>query len=340
MIERLRILVKNLLWRLCEKMDEVTLSIIIVNWNTCEITRNCLASVREKVTGINCEVIVVDNASSDASVEMIRAEFPEVRLIVNDTNLGFGRANNQAMRVARGRYFLLLNSDTLVIDDSIERLVNFMESDSEIGIAGCKLLFEDMTLQGSCSRFPSIKVALIEDLMLYKFLSRRRQGELLLNGYWAHDRTRDVDAVWGAVMIVRREVFDETSGFDERIFMYGEDLEWCMRVHDKGWRISFAHDCRIIHLNHKSAEIKYGDERVDLCHKRAYEIYRRRQGAVAMGVLMLIKTAGALIRACYFGLRAMARGGASDYFNSQAKFYNRSLKYHLRAIRGRKLAIE
>ena len=89
-------------------MDEVTLSIIIVNWNTCEITRNCLASVREKVTGINCEVIVVDNASSDASVEMIRAEFPEARLMVNDNNLGFGRANNQAMRVARGRYFLLL----------------------------------------------------------------------------------------------------------------------------------------------------------------------------------------------------------------------------------------
>jgi GT2 family glycosyltransferase len=323
-----------------DQMNEVTLSIIIVNWNTCDITRNCLRSVREKVAGINCEVIVVDNASSDASVEMIRAEFPGAHLIVNDDNLGFGRANNQAMRVARGRYFLLLNSDTLLIDDSVERLVSFMESDPGVGIAGCKLLFEDMTLQGSCSRFPSIKIALLEDLMLYKFLSRQRQGELLLNGYWAHDRTRDVDAVWGAAMLVRREVFEQTAGFDERMFMYGEDLEWCMRVHDLGWRITFAHDCRIIHLNHKSAEIKYGDERVDLCHKRAYEIYRRRQGVAAMSVLMLIKTIGALIRVCYFGLRATAASGAKDYFNSQAKFYNRSLKYHLRAIRGRKLAVE
>lgn len=321
-------------------MSEVTLSIIVVNWNTREITRNCLQSVREKVTGISCEVIVVDNASSDVSVEMVRSEFPEVRLIINDENLGFGRANNQGMRVARGRYFLLLNSDTIVIDDSIQRLVSFMESSPQIGIAGCKLLFEDLTLQGSCARFSSIKLALLEDLMLYKFMSRRRQGEVLLNGYWAHDRTRDVDAVWGAAMLVRREVFDETTGFDERIFMYGEDVEWCMRVRDLGWRITFAHDCRIVHLEHKSAEIMYGDERVDLCHKRAYEIYAARYGVVAMTVLMLIKTVGALIRVCYFGLRAMARSRAKDYFSTQAKFYNRSLKYHLRAISGRKLSIE
>jgi len=321
-------------------MNEVTLSIIIVNWNTCEITRNCLTSVRDHVEGFNYEVIVVDNASSDSSVEMIRAEFPDVRLIVNDSNLGFGRANNIGMRLARGRYFFLLNSDTVVFDDSVQRLVAFMEAGPGIGIAGCKLLFEDRTLQGSCSRFPSIKLALLEDLMLYKFMSRRRQGEVLLGGYWEHDQTRDVDAVWGAAMLVRREVFDQTSGFDERIFMYGEDLEWCMRVCDLGWRITFAHDCRIVHLNHKSAEIKYGDERVDLCHKRAYEIYAARSGVAAMSVLMLIKTLGALIRVCYFGLRAATRSGATDYFSSQARFYNRSLRYHLRAISGRKLAVE
>lgn len=321
-------------------MDEIQLSIIIVNWNTCEITRACLRSIQEQVSGIAREVIVVDNASSDKSVEMIRREFPDVRLIVNDENLGFGRANNQAMRIARGRYFFLLNSDTVVLDDAIQRLVDFMEREPRVGIAGCKLLFEDLSLQGSCSRFPSIRVALLEDLMLYKFLSRRRQGELLLGGYWAHDRARDVDAVWGAAMMVRREVFAETGGFDERIFMYGEDLEWCMRVRDAGWRITFTPACRIVHLNHKSAEKKYGDERIDLCHKRAYEIYRRRSGVVLMSILMLIRTAGALIRVCYFRMRAMVRGSAREYFIAQAKFYNRSLRYHLRAISGRKLAIE
>jgi GT2 family glycosyltransferase len=321
-------------------MSDLTLSIIVVNWNTREITRNCLRSILGNLSGIGYEVIVVDNASSDGSAEMIRSEFPEVRLFVNDENLGVGRANNQGMREARGRYFFLLNSDTLVIDDSVQRLVRFVEGDKGIGIAGCKLLFEDLTLQSSCSRFPSIGLALVEDLMLYKLLRRRSQGELLLNGYWAHDHTRDVDAVWGAAMLVCRETFEQTGGFDERIFMYGEDLEWCMRVRDAGRRITFVHDCRIVHLNHKSAEIKYGDERVDLCHKRAYEIYRARFGVAAMGLLMVIKALGALIRVCYFGLRAKRRGGARDYFSAQAEFYNRSLKYHLRAISGRKLAIE
>lgn len=319
-------------------MNEVKLSIIIVNWNTREITRNCLASLREKIAGVDYEVIVVDNASSDESAAMIRAEFPDVQLIVNAENLGFGRANNQGMRAARGRYFLLLNSDTVVIDDSIQRLASFMESEPRIGVAGCKLLFEDLSLQGSCARFPSIKLALLEDLMLYKFMSRRRQGEVLLNGYWPHDRTRDVDAVWGAAMLVRREVFDETGGFDERIFMYGEDLEWCMRIRDLGWRITFAHDCRIVHLNHKSSEKKYGDARVDLCLKRSYGIYRERHGLLAMSILLCLRTIGELIRVCYFGVRAMAKNEAHYYFESQAKFHTRSLRYHLRAIFGKGLA--
>jgi GT2 family glycosyltransferase len=321
-------------------MSDPKLSIIIVNWNTRDITRNCLRSVGEHLSGMAYEVIVVDNASSDGSVEMIGAEFPDVRLIANDANLGFGRANNQAMRVARGEFFFLLNSDTVIFDEAIQRLVNFIATDAAIGIAGGKLLFEDRTLQSSCSRFPSIRTALLEDLMLYKFLPRRLQGELLLGGYWPHDRARDVDAVWGAAMLVRREVFAQTGGFDERIFMYGEDLEWCMRVRDCGWRIAFTPAAAIVHLNHKSAEKKYGDERIDLCHKRAYEIYRRRAGLAAMAVLMLIKTIGALLRAIYFGLRAMRKGRMRDYFSAQAKFYNRSLRYHLRALSGRKLAIE
>src|ERR1041384_535115 len=130
-------------------MNDPKLSIIIVNWNTRDITRDCLRSVREHVSGIAYEIIVVDNASSDGSVEMIRAEFPDVRLIANDANLGFGRANNQAMRVARGELFFLLNSDTVIFDDAIQQLVKFITDDPAIGIAGCKLLFEDRTLQSS-----------------------------------------------------------------------------------------------------------------------------------------------------------------------------------------------
>jgi len=208
-----------------------------------------------------------------------------------------------------------------------------------IGIAGCKLLFEDLRLQSSCSRFPSIRVALLEELMLYKLLPRRLRGELLLGGYWPHDREREVDCVWGAAMLVRREVFEQTGGFDERYFMYGEDLEWCMRVRDRGWRITFTPQARIVHLDHRSSEKLYGDARVNLCLQRYYEVYRERSGTVAMTVLFVVKTIGAALRVLYFGARAKTReGGAQSYFASQASFYARSWRYHVRAALGGGLA--
>jgi GT2 family glycosyltransferase len=313
-------------------VDDPKLSIIIVNWNTSEITRNCLASVRAHAPHLDCETILVDNASADDSVERIRAEFPEVRLIENTENLGFGRANNQAMRIARGRYFLLLNSDTLLIDGSLQRWVALLDREPAIGITGCKLLFEDLRLQSSCSRFPSLRVAMLEELMLYKLLPRRLRGELLLGGYWAHDHERDVDCVWGAAMLVRREVFEQTGGFDERYFMYGEDLEWCMRARDRGWRVTFTPVARIVHLDHRSSEKLYGDSRINLCLQRYYEIYRERSGGAAMSVLFVVKAIGAALRALYLGARARTRQGrAQVYFASQARFYARSLHYHVRA---------
>lgn len=319
-------------------MTDVTLSIIIVNWNTREITRDCLRSIVEQVHDVSYEVIVIDNASSDGSADMIRHDFPDFALIANDANVGFGRANNQGMRVARSQYFLLLNSDTLVIDDAVQRFTAFMAREPRIGIAGCKLLFEDRTLQHSCYRFPSLGLAVLEELLLYKLLSRRRQGEVLLTGYWTYDHTRDVNWVMGAAMLLRREVFEQTGGFDERLFMYGEEMEWCMRVRDKGWRITFTPDFSIIHLNHKSADLKYGDERMDICHKRLYDIYRQRSGTVAMSTLFLIKTFGALFRACYFRARARGKRGGDDYLESQARYHSQSLRYHLRTLAGGSLA--
>lgn len=319
-------------------MSAPALSIIVVTWNTREITRNCLASLRQHVPWPErYEVIVVDNASADGTAEMIRSEFPHAVLLVNPTNRGFGRANNQAMRVARGRHFLLLNSDTVVFDDSIPRLVDFLEEDARTGIVGCRLVFENRTLQASCSRFPSVRLSFVEELLLYKLLSRGRQGDLLLGGYWAHDRVRDVDCVWGAAMMLRREVFEQTGGFDERYFMYGEDLEWCMRVRDRGWRIRFTPACTIVHLDHKSSERMYGDERIDLCYRRLYEIYRSRSGPAATAALFALKTVGALIRTAYFRLRVLRAGSAREYSTSQARYYGRALRFHVLALRHRAL---
>lgn len=314
----------------------IRLSIIVVNWNTREITRACLESVRHWVRAIPHEVILVDNASSDGSADMVRRDFPDVRLIANEENVGFGRANNQAMRVARGEYFFLLNSDTLLFDDSVDRFTEKVAAEPDVGIAGCRLLFEDRRLQSSCARFPSLRLALLEELVLYKLLSRERQGEVLLGGYWPHHRTRDVDAVWGAAMLVRRQVFEETGGFDERMFMYGEDLDWCMRVRDRGWRIRFHHDCSIVHLDHRSSAQRYGDGRIDLSLQRSYDIYRTRAGAVATAALMAVKTVGSLIRILWFGVRAKRPGPNQEYYAGQVAYYRRIVAFHRRALAGKR----
>ena len=321
-------------------MTEPILSIIVVNWNTREITRACLASVREHLGTIPYEVLVVDNASSDGSAEMVRHDFPWVRLLANDENVGFGRANNQAMRVARGEYFFLLNSDTLLSDDSLEKMVRWMETEPEVGIAGCKLLNEDRTGQISCTRFPSLRTSIFEELLLYKLVSRKRQGEILLGGYWDHDHPRDVDALWGAAMLVRRRVFEETGGFDEGIFMYGEDLEWCMRVRDRGWRIHFNPVCRIVHLDHRSSNIRYGDTRVDLSLQRGYDLYRRHNGAMATAALLVVKATGAAIRLAYFGLRSRLPGKNREYHRAQASTHGRVARFHARALMGRRLELD
>ncbi len=241
------------------------LSVIIVNWNTQAILRDCLSSVARHLAPIEHEVIVVDNASSDGSPEMVAAEFPAVRLVRNTENRGFGTANNQGMALARGNWLLLLNSDTQLTDGSVAELCGRVRHEPGLAIAHCRLVYPDGRLQHSTYRFPSLRRTLLEDLGLYKLLGTKRAGEALLGGYWDHDEERDVDAVAGAFMLLPRAVFEQTGGFDERLFMYGEDLEWCRRVREFGGRIRFYPQASIVHLGHASTEMRMGDDRVALC---------------------------------------------------------------------------
>lgn len=142
------------------------LSICIVNWNVESLLKACLRSIIDNTSGISCEVIVVDNDSSDGSVDMVKAEFPQVKLIVNKENAGFTRANNQAIRISKGRYIMLLNPDTVIIDNALNKMVRFMESRFDCGALGCKLLNTDGTLQRSCKTFPSLDVILYNSLFL------------------------------------------------------------------------------------------------------------------------------------------------------------------------------
>jgi asparagine synthase (glutamine-hydrolysing) len=310
------------------------LSVIIVNWNTCAILRDCLASVEKYLSPHSHETLVVDNGSSDGSADMVAREFPNIRLIRNSENVGFARANNQAMREARGKQFLLLNSDTLLVDDSVARLVKQVMGDPSIGIAHCRLLMRDGQLQYSTYRFPRLDLAVIEEFVLYKFLPRAEQGRLLLAGYWEQDEERDVDWVSGAFMLLPRKVFEQTAGFSEAYFMYGEDMELCYRIREAGWRIRYYPQASIIHLDHSSSAVRWGDRRVAICIERQLDIYRKREGRFKGSLFHGVKLGGSAIRIIYFTLRSVLSERSDGYYAEMRRYHLLSLRVHASLVLG------
>jgi GT2 family glycosyltransferase len=267
---------------------------------------------------------------------MVATEFPQVRLICNRENLGFARANNQAMAVARGAFFLLLNSDTLLTDDSVARLFSRLRGDADPPVAHCRLLFPDGRVQQSTYRFPSLKLALLEDFGLYKFLSPRRRGETLLAGYWDHDEERNVDWVAGAFMLLPRAVYEKTGGFSEAYFMYGEDMEWCFRIREAGWSIRYFPGTTVVHLDHSSSAIRWGDKRIAICIERQLSIFDKHHGRAWGVVFHLVRTLGMLVKVGYFSLRSLVGGANHDYYRDMRRYYALSLKVHASLLASRR----
>src|SRR3989344_1990823 len=230
------------------------LSIILVNYKTCDLTRYALVSIYKETQGLDFEVIVVDNNSVDDSVEMIKKEFPRVILIANKDNLGFGKANNQALKIAQGEYLMFLNTDVVVLDGALNKLVKYLDEHADAMMAGPRLLNKDLTFQHACRRnLPNPVNSFFQLSGLAKILKHNKS----VNGYKQYaadpDITGPTQALSGAAMMFRRQVYDTIGGFDERFFMYGEDLDFCKRVLDKGWKTVYVSDARIIHFGGQSS---------------------------------------------------------------------------------------
>jgi len=236
-------------------MTPPAVSIVVVSWNTRDILRDCLKSIDESAGPIRCEIIVVDNASADNSVEMVRREFPHVRLIANAENRGFAAANNQGMAVAQGRYVLLLNSDTVVLDGAIARTVAFAEAHPEAAVVGCRVLNADRTLQPTCFMFPSVLNMLLSSTHLYKLRPRSRFFGRERMTWWERDDVRQVEVVDGCYMFVRRDAIEQVGLLDETFFMYGEETDWCYRFRQGGWKNLFCPEAQIIHLGGQSSKL-------------------------------------------------------------------------------------
>jgi GT2 family glycosyltransferase len=236
-------------------LNKIDVSIIIISWNTKKILKDCLDSIFAETLDVEFEVIVVDNASEDGSAQMVKNEFPNVILLQNKKNLGFAAANNQAFKVTKGRYVLLLNSDTLILKNAIKRTVVFADKHPRAGVVGCRVLNQDLTLQPTCFMYPSAVNLFLSATYLYKMLPRNRFLGREHMTWWDRNTEREVQVVTGCYLLVRKVALDKIGGLDEGFFMYAEETDFCFRVKKAGWQIFFSPTAEIIHLGGASSKL-------------------------------------------------------------------------------------
>lgn len=236
-------------------MPQPDLSIVIVNWNTRELLRDCLHSVFAEAANLQLEVFVADNASTDGSAEMVKADFPQVRLIENQKNLGFAAANNAVFPLCAADKILLLNSDTIVKGDALAVLAGFLDRHSDVAAVGPKLEQHGLYIIG-CGRQATLRTTINHWLFLSRLFPRIKAFEGIYHYAGVHDNeTREVDWVSGACMLVRRTVSDQVGPLSERWFMYAEDHEWCARMKRRGWKIFLVPNAVVEHRHGASGEM-------------------------------------------------------------------------------------
>jgi GT2 family glycosyltransferase len=226
------------------------ISIIIVNWNTRELLSQCLASIFGSQTDKEFEVLVVDNGSSDESVHMVTAGYPQVRLLANEKNVGFANANNQALRQSAGEYVMLLNPDTIVKPDAITKLALFLDQTPDAGAAGPRLLNPDGSLQ--VSAFP--QPTLFREFWRMFHLDNLTHVAAYPMDQWVLDEAREVDVLMGACMLIRSEVLDAAGLLDEEFFIYSEEVDLCTRIRRSGWRLFWVPSAEVIHFGGQSTQ--------------------------------------------------------------------------------------
>ena len=280
--------------------NQPDLSLIIVNYNVRGFLEAMLQSVERASEGLQVEIIVVDNHSSDDSVRMVRQHYAGVRLIENQENRGFAAANNQGLEVYRGRYACLVNPDVLLQEDTLRVMVDFMDRHTDVGAAGCKILNPDGALQLACRRsIPTPTSAFFKLTGLSNIFPKSRRIGAYNMTYLDPDEVADVDAVSGSFMFVRREAIEQAGLLDESFFMYGEDLDWLYRMRQSGWRVCYVPTTRIVHYKGESA--KKSRRRPSFEFYRAMYIFARKhrptQGARLLTTLVnWIVTIGIVIK--------------------------------------------
>lgn len=265
------------------------LSIIIVNHHAAENLLRCLESIYKHPPDIDYEIIVIDNHSQDKSVSQVKSHFKKVELIPNKTNVGFAKAVNQGIRQAKGKYLLCLNNDTVVLPSSLNRLLHFMDTHPQAMAAGGKVLNPDGSLQFSCRRFPNYLTALFNrQSLLSRIFKHNKFSQDYLMSDWPHNEARAVDWVSACYLIMRREAIEKVGWWDERFFMYCEDVDWCYRGKQLGLGVYYVPDAPIIHFNKG-----YADNfapKIIYHHKSMFRYYKKRfqRNALLDGLVLIL----------------------------------------------------
>jgi GT2 family glycosyltransferase len=285
----------------------MVLSVIVVSYNTKKLLKQCLDSVFKYTKSINFEVVVIDNASHDGSPAMVEKSFPQVKLIKSKKNLGFAAANNRGIKKARGRYILLLNSDIILRENSIKKMIGWMEKKKKVGISSCQLVHDDGSLQRTGGYFPDLLrifnwMFFIDDLPFIKelikpFHPHEPQTGWLSSQYFQKQHFQDW--VTGAFFLIRKEVVEQIDGLDEKFFMYVEELEFCYRAKKAGWRIAYVPLTKVVHLERKSgsqAGALLGE------YRGLIYFYQKHKPAWQLFLLKILLKLGALLRVLIFGI--------------------------------------
>jgi GT2 family glycosyltransferase len=254
------------------------LSIVIVSYNARESLNCCLESIFSfPHCRLRIEVIVIDNASADGNADLVEVDFPAAKLVRNDLNLGFAKACNQGLAIANGRYILLLNPDTILFDETLERIVAFMDNHPDAGAAGCKLIYPDGSWHPSARRFSSVINQIYSRLpVLHKIKTRLTSAEYLAEEL-EPDGTKAVDYVWGAFLLMRREALSEIGPLDELFFMYSEDEDWCYRARKAGWLIYYAPVTKAVHAKGQSSKLARERMRTEIFRSK-YKFFLKHMG--------------------------------------------------------------
>ena len=282
------------------KIDK-DLSVVIVNWNTKKLLENCLISIFKFTKNLSFEVIVVDNNSHDASSQMVAKKFPQVKLIKNQENLGYAKANNQGIRLAKGKYILLLNSDTYLVENSFKKLANLAGSLKNLGALGPLLLNPDKSIQQSVGFFPHLP----QIIWWMSFIDDLPGGTFLKPYHVDHDSfyQKDQQADWltGAAFFIPRQAVEKVGTLDEKIFMYGEDVDLCFRIKTAGFKVIISPVAGMVHIGQGSSG-KAKRNAILGEYKTILFVYQKHMGKNSLQIAKMLLKIGALLRIGIFGL--------------------------------------